>query len=41
MTETTCQHCEAPVEWTRKPADANYAAFTHTATNTVACPEGK
>lgn len=32
-----CQHCEQPVHWAAKPADATYAAFTHDSTNRTAC----
>ena len=35
--ETVCQHCGGEVTYARRPADADYAAFAHVATNTVAC----
>lgn len=32
-----CQHCGHEVAWSSTPADAGYKAFTHVATNTIAC----
>jgi hypothetical protein len=36
--ENICQHCGEEITFTRRPADAGFAAFAHTATKTVACP---
>ena len=41
MSNATCQHCDGLVEWTKRPADANHAAFAHVDTGTVACPAGR
>lgn len=34
---SVCQYCGEGVSWSRCPEDAGYAAFTHAASNTVAC----
>jgi hypothetical protein len=32
-----CQQCGQEVAWSSRPADVNWGAFTHTATNTTSC----